>query len=79
MSVFLSILEEEGEAIISDNLIGPALNGNALPPKASDRHSVCDRFFATKEDAEKFVSRRFPNLKIIDKTDQKSQPHQEYL
>ncbi len=78
MSVFLSILEEEGEAIISDNLIGPALNGNASPPKASDRHFVCDRFFATTEDAEEFVSRRFPNLKIIDKTDQKSQP-QEYL
>ena len=77
MSVFLSILEEEGEAIISDNLIGPALNGNASPPKASDRHFVCDRFFATKEDAEKFC-KRFPNLKIIDKTDQKSQP-QEYL
>jgi len=78
MSVFLSILEEEGEAIISDNLIGPALNGNASPPKASDGHYVWNRFFATKEDAEEFVSRRFPNLKIIDKTDQKSQP-QEYL
>ena len=78
MSVFLSILEEEGEAIISDNLIRPALNGNASPIRASDRHSVCDRFFATKEEAGKFVSRRFPNLKVIDKTDQKSQS-QEYL
>lgn len=38
MSVFLSILEEEGEAIISDELIGPETHGNAPFPRASDGH-----------------------------------------
>ncbi|MFQ5753400.1 MAG: hypothetical protein ACE5HI_15530 [bacterium] len=70
MTVFLSIVEDTGEAIISDELIGPALYGNALPPRASDGRLVWDRAIETKEQAKKYVSRVFPNLKIIDKTSQ---------
>ena len=70
MKVFLSIVEEKGEAIISDNLIGPSSFGNAPFPRASDGRLVWDRPFESKEEAQKYVSRAFPKLKIIDKTNQ---------
>ena len=77
MSVYLSIFEERGEAVIGNELIALPTIGKAPLPLASDG-DLLERPFETKEDAQEYASRVFPNLKIIDRTDQKSQP-QEYL
>lgn len=69
MYVILSVFEEKGEAIISYKLQGAATYGNAPFPRASDGGLV-DRAFETKEEAKEYANRVFPNLKIINKTNQ---------
>ena len=64
--VILSVFEEQGNAIISDQLQGMPTYGNNDFPRASDGHLV-DREFETKERALNYANRFFPNLKIVDK------------
>lgn len=67
MYVILSILEDRGEATISYKLRAAATYGNTPFPRVSDGGLV-DRAFETPKEAKEYVSRVFPNLKIIDET-----------